>query len=295
MKKFTLHLALFALLAGMLSCSVEPREIAYGLPAGEVRIISFNIRQSGLAKKDGPDRWKKRREAVLNMIERESPSVLGIQEGLIDQIRYIEKACPQFARVGVGRDDGAEGGEFMAIFYRGDYFELLASGTFWLSNTPDEVSRGWDAACNRTVTWVRLRERATGGEFYYLNTHFDHVGAEARRESARLIARFIREQLPSGATVVAGGDLNSDIADPIFDPLKELLSVARDLADPTDRAGTFNSFGAAPGNIVLDHLFCRGIGECSLRVLRGDYGAPFISDHYPVMFTFRLPAALSAQ
>lgn len=289
MKKI-LRLSLLALLLPVLfACSVKPRQIAYDTPAGEVRLICFNIRQSGLADKDGPDRWQNRREAVLNMIERQSPSVIGIQEGLIGQVRHIEQGCPQFTRIGVGRDDGVDQGEIMAIFYRSDHFEALDSGTFWLSETPDEVSRGWDAACNRTVTWALLREKATGKSFYYLNTHFDHQGAEARRESARLIAGYIRDRIPHGAVVVVGGDFNSDTRDEALDPLKECLRDARAIADPTDRGGTFNGFGSAPGNIVIDHIFCRGIDSASFETLREGYGASFLSDHYPLLFTFKLP------
>lgn len=281
------------LFAGAAGCASQPapRQIDYTRAPGDIRLISFNVRQSGAAEKDGPDRWENRRDAVLNLFERESPSVVGIQEGRIDQVRYIEQGCPQFARVGVGRDDGAEGGEIMAIFYRNDRFELLDSGTFWLSATPDEVSRGWDGYCNRTVTWVRLRETASGKEFYYLNTHFDHKGPEARRESARLIADYVRDRIPADAAVIVGGDLNSADSDPIFEPLKAILATARDIAEPTDRGGTFNGFGAVPDNIVLDHFFCRGIDTLdrpALRVLRGDYGAPYISDHYPVALDFRL-------
>lgn len=282
------------LLAGLAGCSSQPapRQIDYDRPAGDIRLISFNVRQSGAAQKDGPDCWENRREAVLNLFQQESPSVVGIQEGRIDQVRCIEQGCPQYARVGVGRDDGAEGGEIMAIFYRNDRFELLDSGTFWLSATPDEVSRGWDGYCNRTVTWVRLRETLSGKEFYYLNTHFDHKGAEARRESARLIADFVRDRIPAEATVIVGGDLNSGDGDPIFEPMKAVLTVVRDIADPTDRGGTFNGFGSVPDNIVLDHFFSRGLDTLdrpSLRVLRSDYGAPYISDHYPVELDFRLP------
>lgn len=287
--KNTLSTLAAGLLLTLTACAPQPRDIAYDLPDGEVRLLSFNIRQSGLAEKDGPDRWEKRREATLNLFERETPSVVGIQEGLIDQVRYIERNCPQYTRLGVGRDDGREDGEIMAIFYRSDRFEAVEWGTFWLSDTPGEVSRGWDAACNRTVTWARLREKATGGEFYYLNTHFDHQGEEARRRSALQIAGFVRDSIPADAPVVVGGDLNSGIDDPIFDPMKEVLEVGREVADPTDRSGTFNAFGAAPGTIVIDHIFCRGVAAPALETLRGDYGAPFISDHYPVAFTFRLP------
>lgn len=288
---FTLCLGVL-LLAGATSCKETPkqtREFAYTIPDGCVNLMSFNIRQSGVAEKDGPDRWENRREAVLNMIDIESPSVIGIQEGRIDQVRFIEQGCPMLERIGVGRDDGAEGGEMMAIFYRADRFEALDSGTFWLSETPNEVSRGWDGACNRTLTWVLLREKATGKSFYFLNTHLDHKGKVAREQSVIQIADYVERNIPLDATVIVGGDLNASIEDPIFAPLKAILDVARDTADPTDTDGTFNGFGSAPSNIVLDHIFCRNTQEGALQTLRGDYGAPFISDHYPVAYLFRLP------
>ncbi|MCH5331972.1 MAG: endonuclease/exonuclease/phosphatase family protein [Alistipes sp.] len=268
--------------------AAKSREIAYTTPDGEAKIISFNIRQSGLAKKDGHDRWKNRRQAVLNMIQSESPSVIGLQEGLIDQVRYIEQAFPQYKRIGVGRDDGNEKGEITAIFYLAECFEVIESGTFWLSETPDEVSLGWDAACNRTATWVKLREKSTGKMFWYINTHLDHVGVDARENSCRLIADFAAERVAPDETLVVGGDLNSSIDDPIFEPLKNTMLVARDVADSTDKGGTFNSFGSAPSNIVLDHLFFRNAHARSLRTLRGDYGAPYISDHYPVVLLIEL-------
>ncbi len=288
MKHLLRFATLVVLLAGMLSCAQQPRDIAYTMPDGEVKTIFFNLRLSSAALKDGPDRWSNRREAVLNMIERESPSVLGVQEGLIDQVDFIAENCPQFKWVGAGRDDGKHGGEIMAVFYRADYFEALDSGTFWLSETPAEVSKGWDAACRRTVTWAHLREKSTGKSFYFLNTHFDHMGEIARRQSALMLADYI-SSLPVDATVVAGGDLNSDISDAIFDPLKSVSAIAREISTPTDHAGTFNGFGSAPGNIVIDHIFCRNVIAPGLRVLRGDYGAPYISDHYPLSFTFALP------
>lgn len=266
-------------------------DIAYNNKPGDIRIVSFNLRQSSV-KSDGDNCWDNRKEAVRTMLAEVSPSVMGVQEGMPDQIEYIETVCPQFARIGVGREDGVNKGEMMAIFYRSDYFEDLGSGTFWLSETPDEVSQGWDGACKRTLTWAHLREKSTGKSFYYLNTHFDHRGPEARRQSALLVVDWVREHIPAEAAVIIGGDLNSSIDDPIFDPMKSEYLVARDIADPSDFEGTFNGFGSAPNNIVLDHFFCRGIDleqKPVLMVLRGDYGAPYISDHYPVVFDFRLP------
>ena len=154
--------------------------VADATPEGEAKIISYNIRL-GVAD-DGANSWEHRREATLRMLEREAPTVFGIQEGYLFQVKYIEENLPQYGRVGVGRDDGKEGGEIMAVFYLRDRYDLLDHGDLWLSETPDRVSRGWDGACNRTMTWVHLREKATGKEFYYFNTHLDHKGVVARRE-----------------------------------------------------------------------------------------------------------------
>ena len=159
---------------------------AFGAVGAEpVKLISYNLRNSH--GKDGDNAWMKRRHATPEMIRREAPDVFGVQEGLIDQLQYIDAECPQYARVGVGRDDGAEKGEFMAVYYLRDRFELLDSGTFWLSETPDKVSRGWDGACNRTVTWVELKDRKSGKEFFYFNTHLDHKGKAAREEGVKLL------------------------------------------------------------------------------------------------------------
>ena len=194
--------------------------VADATPEGEAKIISYNIRL-GVAD-DGANSWEHRREATLRMLEREAPTVFGIQEGYLFQVKYIEENLPQYGRVGVGRDDGKEGGEIMAVFYLRDRYDLLDHGDLWLSETPDRVSRGWDGACNRTMTWVHLREKATGKEFYYFNTHLDHKGVVARREGVKLVVREVQQIAGRKAAVVVGGDLNSTIDDRIFDPLKKV-------------------------------------------------------------------------
>ena len=254
--------------------------------AEPIKLISYNLRNSH--GKDGDNVWMKRRHATPEMIRREAPDVFGVQEGLIDQLHYIDTECPQYARVGVGRDDGAEKGEFMAVYYLRDRFELLDSGTFWLSETPDKVSRGWDGACNRTMTWVHLREKATGKEFYYFNTHLDHKGVVARREGVKLVVREVQQIAGRKAAVVVGGDLNSTIDDRIFDPLKKFMTPAREKAPVTDRKGTYNGWGQAPNSMVIDHLFVRNMKCLSYRTLDGDYGVPYISDHYPIEIVVRL-------
>jgi endonuclease/exonuclease/phosphatase family metal-dependent hydrolase len=288
MKK-TISICNLALLVGLTSCGGGAiRTVEYSTPAGEAKLISYNIRQSGMSDEDGKYQWNNRREATANMIQKEAPSVFGLQEALLEQVQYVEKCFPQYARFGVGRDDGRDGGEFMAVFYLKDYYELSKQGTVWLSETPDTVSQGWDAACKRTLTWVKLREKATGKEFYFFNTHFDHRGETAREESAKLIVRKIQEIVKSDEAIIFGGDLNSAITDTIFNPLKEALSIARDCSPVTDNKGTFNGFGSAPSSIVIDHFFCRNVTCVSFRTLVDDYGAPFISDHYPIEFVVRL-------
>jgi len=288
------HSFLSCALAGLLlaSCAEQapaPRTVKYTQQPGTVKLISYNIRQSGLAANDGPNAWPKRKEATLNMIEREVPGVLGLQELLPDQQRYIRAAFPQYGFVGVGRDDGKDAGECMGVMYLQEVFDLLRSGTFWLSETPDQVSKGWDAACHRTVTWVELQEKSGGRKFFFLNTHLDHVGEVARAESIKLIVSKIAELVPEGEPVLLGGDLNSAVDSPIFAPLAEAgLEPARETAPETSHSGTFNAFGSAPSGIVLDHIFARGVSPLKFETLKGNYGAALISDHYPIAFTFGL-------
>ena len=255
--------------------------------AEPIKLISYNLRNSGA--RDGDNDWAKRRHATPQMIRQEAPDVFGVQEGLIDQLQYIDAECPQYARVGAGRDDGAEKGEIMAVYYLRDRFELVNSGTLWLSETPAEVSRGWDGACNRTMTWVELRDKASGKEFFYFNTHLDHRGKVAREESIKLIVGEIQRIAGKKSAVILGGDFNTPVDSPIFKPLTKYMQSVRVKAPETDRKGTFNGFGSAPDTIVIDHLYYRGKLKCQLfATLDGNYGAPYISDHYPIAMVFTL-------
>lgn len=247
----------------------------------EIKVISYNIRTIA---RDGDNNWENRRHATRNMLNRHNPDLFGLQEAMTPHLKYIDTFFPQYSRVGVGRDDGKMGGEVMAIYYNKERFELLESGTFWLSETPDRVSRGWDAACNRTVTWVKVRDKESRKRFYYFNTHLDHRGRVAQTESIKLVVEKIKEIAGERATVILGGDFNVVPEDEIFEPLGEFMLEARTTAAEADVKGTFNMFGKLKEYSVIDHLFFRGRrAKChEYRVLDGDYGAPFISDHYPV-------------
>ncbi len=172
----------------------------------QFRVMSFNI--SCAMGADGDNNWEFRRETLLDVIKENDPVLLGVQEALPAQMDYLNENLPGYASYGVGRDDGARKGEAMSIFYKTDAVELLDKGTFWLSVTPDTPSKGWDAACFRTVTWGKFRCKKTGKLFCYANTHFDHVGVAARNEGAKLIMRRMSKIADGKAPYFVSGDFN---------------------------------------------------------------------------------------
>jgi endonuclease/exonuclease/phosphatase family metal-dependent hydrolase len=253
----------------------------------ETKVMSYNIRVSPNDEFDGENSWLYRKKATIKMIESEQPDLLGIQEGLFRQVNYIEDNCPDYGRYGVGRDDGQQTGEANAIFYKKERFELIDCGTFWLSETPDIVSRGWDAACNRVVTWVKLRDKKGGrGEVYFFNTHLDHLGAVARVESAKLLVAKIKEIAPEDASIFLTGDFNSNYNSQILNPIREYMDMTRESAPKTDNLNTFNGWGKqvqGEKSDIIDHIFHKNKTPISYKTLTGDYGVPYISDHYPIM------------
>ena len=256
-----------------------------GCTPKDIKFMSFNIRNSSpwTINEDGENAWGNRREAVANMILKEIPDALGLQEALPDQTDYLDSVLAgEYVRIGVGRDDGDRGGESMCIYYRPESLTLIDWHTEWLSPTPDSVSRGWDAACIRTLTFAHFHlKKQSRKEIIYINTHLDHVGQEARRNSVLQLCNISKNnKLP----VIIGGDMNSTLDDTIFLPFKEnnLIS-ARDLAEVTDSASTYNAFGKAKAS-QIDHFFVRGWKEVKeFRTLTDDYGAPYLSDHYPIV------------
>ena len=275
MKRFTI---IFSVLLLLCSC---------GKSADDLKIISFNIRYNSWDNIDGDNGWHNRKAAVVNMINEEHPAAIGLQEALIDQLQYLDSCLPGYRRIGVGRDDGKEAGEFMAIYYDTTRLSADMPSTLWLSETPWVASKGWDAACYRTVTCVFFTDKRSGHSFSYFNTHLDHVGKVARAESAKYIAELVNES--EGFPVILGGDMNSTIDDTIFRAFYKVgMKPARELTDSTSNAITYNAFGGLDksGNgtdsKVIDHFFVRDLNVVKFRTLDGDYGVPYISDHYPI-------------
>ena len=272
----------FLILAALLCFSILPAM----MQAKDYKAVSFNIRLNNSS--DGDNAWPNRKQACVDFIKKERPDFFGIQEALPGQYDWFkQKLSRRYGFVGVGRDDGKNEGEAMAVFFNKRRFRLLESHTYWLSETPERVSKGWDAACRRTVTFVHLKDKRNGKQICYFNTHLDHVGKVARRESVLLLCDLIKKHVPEGMAVVLGGDLNSGVDSEIFEPFGEIgLLASREVSPVTDYLGTYNGWGKADS--VIDHFFIRDVKPLTFRCVRDNYGVPFISDHYPICMTFAI-------
>lgn len=258
--------------------------------AQQLKAISFNIHSNSTPKEDGKNAWHLRRNAVVNMINSEEPAIIGMQEALLDQLTYIDKTFRnKYRRVGAGRDNGITRGEHTAIYYDRDILELVGqSKTRWLSLTPQIVSKGWDSKVPRIITIAHFRVKATGNEFFYFNTHLETEGTVAHREEIKLIAKMIQELVPSNMPVILGGDMNSSIYNEEFQPLYDIdMEPARRIATRTDYRNTFNDFGNSDG-AMNDHFIVRDIHVLRFKTLIKNFGASYISNHFPVEIIFTL-------
>lgn len=278
-----LYTVLFSIvLVVALSCSSSPFvwDDAYDLS-----VMSFNIRYD--TSEDGDNQWSNRKEACVSAILANQTSIVGVQEALSHQVDYLDDQMPDYDYVGVGRDDGATSGEYCAIFYHTALFELMDSGTFWLSETPDVPSRGWDANNTRITTWAELRDRRNDKVIYVFNTHFDHVGVVAREESAKLLMQRINDIAPSDAPVFITGDFNALIRGHIFEPIQKECYSARRYAKYTDGIKSFNFFGKWYLSRNIDFIFYKNAEALAFRTIAEEYNdVPFISDHYPIITQF---------
>ena len=250
------------------------------LEAVGLKVMSFNIRNAGA--KDGENSWPQRREAVAAMLRSERPDVFGIQEAYPEQEAFILENCPEYKGFGVGRDDGKDAGERMSVFYRTDVLELLDGGTWWLSETPDVPSVGWDAKYPRTATWAKLRERSSGREFYFVNTHLDHRGVEARKRGLSMVVDRVEEMTP-GVPLIFTGDFNVEPGDECLLSLEGKMLDARLQAPVTSDKPSFNGYGTTRAKII-DYIYYRGFSSARefYVVDRSFEGKPYISDHYPI-------------
>lgn len=264
--------------------------LVLALPAfasAPLRVATFNVRLDIPGDAAAGNSWQTRKGQVSELIRSHGFEIVGLQEPFVWQIRDV-LAAGGYAYVGVGRDDAKEAGEFAPILYRTDRFRLVEGGTFWLSETPEKVSYGWDAIkYHRICTWARLEELGTGRQLQVWNVHFDHEAPEARRQSARLVLARIQEVATKGIPVVLMGDFN---ATPDSEPYRIVAAGLRDtrmLSEqaPTGPAGTFNGFRfGAEATERIDHILVGpGFRALSHATLVDSKDAHYPSDHFPVV------------
>ena len=260
-----------------------------------IQVMTFNIRMN--TPKDSINAWPNRKDRLASQVLFHRPQLLGVQEALWEQMQDLQKSLPQYKYLGVGRTDGDKKGEFSAIFYDTTRLKLLESHTFWLSETPETIgAKGWDAAIERIVSYGKFRDNITGETFFHFNTHFDHMGKIARRESAKLLldkVSAISGKLPAVVT----GDFN---ATPDDEPIRVIVDAAnpKHLKDAKSLSqtphygptGTFNGFRSQEiGDDPIDYIFLKGPWKVLQHAtISQTWKGLFASDHFSVIAKLQL-------
>ncbi len=219
----------------------------------------------------------------IKMIRELMPSSFGVQEAHIQWINALCEGLPEYDYVGVGREDGKEKGEFAAVFYLKDKFTASDSGNFWISETPEVPSKGWDSACIRVATYVKLTDKETGDEYIHFNTHLDHVGRIAQINGAKMI----QEKAASfgGVPVVCTGDFNVEQGSDCYQTMVSAnMADARLLASDTDDSFTFHGFNPETTQSIIDFVFVdkATVKPVKFKVVNKKIDGQFYSDHYAV-------------
>jgi endonuclease/exonuclease/phosphatase family metal-dependent hydrolase len=293
---------LLAMLTAAVGCAGDRREEmaqdrvapATALSSRPIRVMSFNIRTS--TANDGTNGWQFRRDAMAAMIAAKDVDLFGLQEANRPQIDDLMSRVDGYKWIGIGRNEDG-GGEYAPIFYRPSRLEVLDQGTFWLSESPEKFSRGWDAALPRIATWAKLRDVRTSRAMLLVNTHFDHRGEQARAQSAKLIMRRLPE-LSRGLPAVFIGDFN---ALPESDAYKTVTSGPAAMLDTrlhsqNGHTGPVETFTGFHGNNTtprtIDYIFVsRDVGVRRTETVSDDWQGRQLSDHRAILADVELPAA----
>jgi endonuclease/exonuclease/phosphatase family metal-dependent hydrolase len=245
-----------------------------------LKVMSYNIRLG--SANDGTNSWALRYPATAEMIKDQAPDVFGVQEALSYQVYFIEENFRNYKSVGVGRENGKKEGEHMSIFWNTKTVKMLKWGTFWLSDTPEKPSMGWDAACYRTATWALMKDKKTGKKFYFVNTHLDHVGKEAQKNGLKLIVDRIAKINKEDYPMVLTGDFNVRPDNKVLADLDARMTSVRKIAAKTDKHDTYNGWGK--GNGIIDYIYVSGFSSCPeyQTVTKRYTDRKFVSDHYPI-------------
>ena len=246
-------------------------------------IMTYNIRYN--TPNDAENWWEHRKNEVADMINYYQPDILGIQEGLNGQLKYLDSTLTDYSFVGVGRDDGKKKGEFTAIFYDRNTYQLLEAKTYWLSDSPEIVSVGWDASMERISTYGAFVKRDTGDTLHIFNAHYDHIGEIARKKSSELILSIMKEKGIAEKHLVLMGDLNAEPGSDPINILTQFLNDSYTSKAPYGPIGTFNGFKLDhPLSNRIDYIMTKNLETISFRHIddrRKNKLWP--SDHLPVL------------
>ena len=255
-------------------------------PQINLKLMTYNIRYDN--PNDGENRWDLRKDWLANQVRFVAPDVMGIQEGLAHQVSFLDKNLTDYKYVGIGRDDGKTKGEYSAVFYNFNKLTLVDQNTFWLSETPEKISVGWDASMERICTYALFEDKSTKAQFWVFNAHFDHIGNTARAESIDLILQKIKDLNSQSLPVFLMGDLNLA---PDSEPIQKLSTQMKDSFHNSKNPafgpiGTFNGF--KHDRIVtrrIDYIFTgsNGIEVNKYGVLTDSKDLKYPSDHLPVV------------
>ena len=282
-----------------------------------MQVGSFNIRYENRGDSLRGNGWGQRAPVIAQLIRFHDFEIFGTQEGKINALTQLKGLLPEYDYIGLGRDDGIHKGEHAAIFYKTERFDLLDHGDFWLSQTPDVPSVGWDAALNRICTWGHFKVKDTKQDFYYFSLHMDHIGVQARMESAKLVVSKIKE-ICKGKPVILVGDFNVDQTNPIYNTFTDsgILDDSYEICEIRYALdGTANGFD--PNSFTksrIDHVFVTpgtrviryGVLTDTYRTMTPEaqkyengnfpkeisfqaYQARTPSDHFPVKVILQLP------
>ena len=279
---------IFWMLAGVVllalgACSQKKEEKV------QVKWGTFNVRYDNPA--DSMNNWQYRKDRVADFVKSQNLDVVGMQEVLHNQLEDLKARLPEYTEVGVGRDDGKTQGEYSPLFFKKDRFDLLDSNTFWLSQYPDSVGFiGWDGACTRIATWAKLKDKNSGRIIMAVNTHFDHVGTEARTKSALLIIDKIKKIVGEQPAVLTGDFNVSDKWD-AYQTITTNEFVMKDafkIAEKKEGVDyTFHDFGRIPADSCekIDYIFVTPQIKVVDELIPAETPGQFLSDHNPHVAT----------
>lgn len=261
------------------------------LAQNDLSVMSYNVRLG--SADDGENSWDFRKEKVAELIGYYEPDFLGMQEVQKMQLDYLLENLPQYKFIGLPRENG-EFAEYSCIFYNAEKFKVLEYKTFWLSETPNEMSKGWDAACHRIVTYGLFQDKKSKQKFWIANTHLDHMGMKAREESAKMLVEFSKElKTKKDIPFILTGDFNAEPNDKVISILKDALvdSYTSSNKKPYGPKGTWNGFKFNDKiEIRLDYIFytnAKSLEVDSISIIDDFYDFKYPSDHLPVLVHFK--------